>query len=72
VFVAPFKPKKYKMKNRAIVMTTILLIISLGNYFKIISDGSIRTVEFISILAIGALTGILITQIIKAIKNNKQ
>lgn len=60
------------MKNRAIVMTTILLIISLGNYFRIISDGSIRTVEFISILAIGALTGILITQIIKAIKDNKQ
>ncbi len=53
------------MKNQVIVITAVLLVISIGNYFRIISDGSIRTVEFISIFAIGALAGILLTQIFK-------
>ena len=57
------------MKNSAITITAILLITSIGNYFSIISDGSIRTVEFLSIFAIGALTGVLITLVIKMIKN---
>ncbi len=57
------------MKNGAIVITAILLIASIGNYFRILSDGSIRTVEFLSIFAIGALAGVLLTQIIKMIKN---
>ena len=59
---------KWKMKNRTIGMTVIFLIISIGNYFRIISEGSIRTVDFISIWAIGALSGILILQVAKAIK----
>jgi len=57
------------MKNGAIVITAILLIASIGNYFRIISDGSIRTVEFLSIFAIGALAGVLLTQIIKMVNN---
>ena len=51
------------MKNRSIVITAILLALSIGNYSRIISDGSIRTVEFLSVLAIGMLTGILLTQL---------
>lgn len=57
------------MKNRAIIITVVLLIVSIGNYFRIISDGSIRTVEFISIFAMGALAGVLIIQIIMMMKN---
>ncbi len=53
------------MKNKAIIITAVLLVISIGNYFRIISDGSIRTVEFLSIFAIGALAGILLTRIFK-------
>jgi len=60
------------MKNRGIVILVVLLIISLGNYSRIISDGNIRNVEFLSIFAIGALSGILLTQIIKRIKEGKQ
>lgn len=56
------------MKNKAIIITAVLLIISIGNYFRIISDSSIRTVEFISIFAIGALAGVLLTQIFKIVK----
>lgn len=57
------------MKKGVIVITAILLIASIGNYFRIISDGSIRTVEFLSIFAIGALAGVLLTQIIKMVNN---
>ncbi len=57
------------MKNRVIVITAVLLIASIGNYFRIISDGSIRTVEFVSIFAIGALAGALLVQVIKMVRN---
>jgi len=57
------------MKNRSIVFTAVLLMISLGNYFRIISDGSVRAVEFLSIFAIGMLSGVLLVQVIKAFKD---
>jgi len=60
------------MKKRAISVTAILLVISIGNYFRIISDGSVRTVEFLSIFAIGALAGVLLTQIIVAVKDKNK
>jgi hypothetical protein len=60
------------MKNKAIAFTAVLLIISLWEYFKIISDGRIRTVEFLSIFVIGLLSGVLVTQIIKAIKDRNK
>jgi hypothetical protein len=60
------------MKSKAIFITLFLLIISLGNYFRIISDGSIRTVEFLSIWAIGALSGVFIVQIAILIKERKK
>ena len=60
------------MKNKAIVITAVLLIISVGDYFIVISNGSIRTVEFLSIFIIGVLSGVLLTQIIKAIKDRNK
>ncbi len=57
------------MKNRSIVFTAVFLMISIGNYFRIIADGSVRTVEFLSIFAIGILTGVLLMQVIKMIKD---
>ncbi|HAH22250.1 MAG TPA: hypothetical protein DCL77_00500 [Prolixibacteraceae bacterium] len=59
------------MKNKKIGILALLLVISIGNYFRIISDGSIRTVEFISILAIGILTGVLLTQVFKFLSDKK-
>lgn len=60
------------MKTRAIGITAVLLIISIGNYFRINSNGNVRAVEFISVWAIGALSGLLIFQIIKAIKERNK
>lgn len=57
--------------KKKIVITAVLLIISIGNYFRIISNGNIRTVEFLSIFAIGALTGVLLTQIFKNLFDKK-
>lgn len=60
------------MKNKVIVFAAVFLVISIGNYFRIISDGSIRTVEFLSIFVIGVLSGVLLTEIVKTLidKNN--
>ncbi len=57
------------MRNRkmSIGIISVLLIISISNYLRI-AEGNIRTVEFISILAIGALAGLLFGQIILIFK----
>lgn len=56
-----------KKRKISISVISMLLIISIGNYLRL-SSGNIRTVEFISILAIGALAGLLISQIVAVIK----
>jgi len=60
------------MNNKAIVIPAVLLIVTIGNYFRIVPDGSIRTVDFLNIWAIGALSGVLIFQIAKAIKERRK
>jgi len=57
-------------KNR-IVVIVIMLIIAIGNYFRIIDHGNIRNVEFLSIFVIGALTSLLIREIALIIKGKK-
>ncbi|QBN18185.1 hypothetical protein [Flavobacterium nackdongense] len=54
-------------KKRTLVIA-ILLIISIGNYSRIIDNGTIRTVEFLSIFVIGALTALLIREIATILK----
>jgi len=56
-----------KKRNISIGVMSFLLIISISNYLRI-SDGNVRTVEFISILAIGALTGLILSQVISIFK----
>jgi hypothetical protein len=54
-------------KKRTIVIA-IMLIIAIGNYTRIIDHGTIRTVEFLSIFVIGALTSLLIREVATIIK----
>lgn len=56
------------MKDKSKIITAILLIIAIGNFSRLSATSSIRAVEFLSIFAIGALSGILLFQIIKTIK----
>lgn len=55
-------------KKRTVILA-VMLIILIGNYTRIIDHGTIRTVEFLSIFAIGALTSLLIKEIAFIIKS---
>lgn len=58
------------MKNNKIAITAILLILSVGNCFRVISGSNIRTVELLSIFAVGVISGILIVQIYNKSKSD--
>ncbi len=53
------------MRNPALVLTAVLLIISFGNCLRFIAGGNFRTVEFLSVLVMGFLAGILLMQFIR-------
>ncbi len=60
------------MKNKnSIIVVAVLLTGSVVNYMQVISDGSVKAVEFVSIFAIGALAGILLTQVFGRFKGEK-
>jgi hypothetical protein len=52
------------MKNRLLTITLVLLLITIGNSFIFFSKSDIRAVEFIYIFVIGALSGVLLMQIV--------
>lgn len=53
--------------TRNIAFIAVLLLMSIGNYFRISSGAAnIRTVDFLSIFAIGALAGLLVGMIASA------
>jgi len=60
------------MRKRAIIFTAILFVISLGNYFRITLNAQVRSVDFISIFAIGVLAGVLLTQIVVMLRNKNK
>jgi hypothetical protein len=57
-------------QRRRRVAILILLIISIGNYGRIVKDHEVRTVEALTLLAIGALAALLIREF--AEKRNDQ
>jgi hypothetical protein len=61
------------MKKSGILTSAALLLVTIGSYLSIMSDRStVRAVEFLFILVIGVLTGVLLTQIIFALKGEKK
>lgn len=56
------------MKNRRLVMLAVVLILSIGTFSRIEGNDSIRTVQFLSIFAIGAITSLLIREIVQELK----
>ena len=48
------------MKNKAIIVTSLLFVISLGYFFRIYPALDIRNVDMLSIFIIGFLAGILV------------
>ena len=55
VFLAPF----------------ILLLLCIGNYRRSAASANIRAVDFLTIWAIGALSGLIIYKVIELIKKSK-
>jgi len=55
-------------RKRMIIILALLLITSVGSMIRITSNSNIRSVEFVIILATGAIFGLLIHQIISSIK----
>lgn len=58
------------MKSRKkLIILAILLIIAIGNYNRIASLDNFRTVGFLSIFALGAISSLFLREVIVAIKN---
>ncbi len=52
------------MKNRKLILVAVMLMLSVGNYFRIVGNENVRLVQFLSIAVIGALTAVLIQGVI--------
>lgn len=58
------------MKSRKkIIILAILFIVALGNYTRIVGENDVRTVGFLSIFALGAISALLLREIIVGLKN---
>lgn len=49
--------------NKRRILLAVLLMISVGNYFRIVGSENVRNVQFLSIFAIGAITALLIKEV---------
>jgi hypothetical protein len=58
--------------TRILLVLVLLLIPCIGSMLRITADSNIRSVDFVIILATGAVAGLLIQQIITVIKNKRQ
>ena len=56
------------MENRRSIILAVSLILAVINYSRIVGNENIRTVQFLSIFAIGAISGLLLQQIIARFK----
>ena len=61
-----------KNQKRRIVAFAILFMVCIGNYMRLPGAKEIRTVEFLSILAIGMLFGLLVRESVAALRTNEQ
>jgi hypothetical protein len=52
------------MKNRKLILLAVTLSLTIGNYSRIAGNENIRTVQFLSIFAIGAISSLLLREII--------
>ena len=57
------------MEKKRRILLAVLLFISVGNYFRIVGNENVRTIQFLSIFAIGAISSLLIREIAIAFKN---
>jgi hypothetical protein len=59
-------------KRKRRILLAVLLLLSVVNYSRISANSTFRTVEFISVLAIGILTGLLLRELFESVAKKKE
>jgi len=59
------------MEKRRRIIIAVILMLSVINYSRLQGNESIRLVQFISIFAIGALSALLIREVVTALRAKK-
>ena len=59
------------MEKRKRIIVAILLVLAIGNFMRITPSGNVRSVEFLSILVMGALAGILLVDVMSMLGGKK-
>jgi hypothetical protein len=52
------------MKKNRKTLLAIMLIVALGNYFRIVGNENVRLVQFLSIFVIGVLSALLVKELL--------
>ncbi len=58
-------------QKRPLVLTSIILMLAVANYFRIGGNENIRAIQFLSIFVIGMLSGIILREVIAIVRSNK-
>ncbi|WP_333601075.1 hypothetical protein [Flavobacterium sp.] len=58
--------------KRRRIFLAVMLILSIGNFNRIDGNENIRTIQFLSIFAIGILFGLLVRELVEAYKTKQQ
>jgi len=59
------------MEKRRPLVLAILLSLSIGNYYRLHGTEHITTIQFLSIFAMGALTGLLINAVAQQFRSRR-
>jgi len=59
------------MINKKVALYFIILILAIGNYNRIIENENIKWIQFISILTLGIIIGVLFVELLQIYKSKK-
>jgi hypothetical protein len=60
------------MERRKLIIILFLLVLSIGNYYRLKGIENIRDIEFLSVFVIGALSGLLINFTVKMLRDRQK
>lgn len=60
------------MEKKRKIIIAVLLIITIGNFVRLKGNENIRTIQFLSIFVIGALSALLINELVVLFKAKRQ
>ena len=60
------------MEKKRKIIIAVLLMITIGNFVRLKGNENIRTIQFLSIFVIGALSALLINELVVLFKAKRQ